>query len=389
MNNQKTSRHINWTNTLFLILTPIIAVIGTYYIVATGSLHIATLALAFALFWVGGMCITAGYHRLFAHQTYKAVWPVRLFFAIMGTAVFEGSVLEWSTDHRNHHRYTDTDKDPYDIKKGFWYAHIGWLFTLDTNKRDFSNVEDLLKDPILRFQHKFFVPLAILTGFGIPTAIAALWGDALGGLIIAGFVRVVLVHHATFAINSVCHIFGKQTYREQSARDNWLTAYFTFGEGYHNFHHQFAMDYRNGIRAWDFDPGKWLIWLMARVGLAKDLKTVSKEKIIRYHVKADESKVLSYAKTRSEPFVKQILDLLEPLRDRTLEIAAKLEELEKNYKTLKQQKVAYLKGKMSDYQQILEKERANLQKTREDLKHALINWQHFVNHRVKRMPVSL
>lgn len=389
MRRSNTPRYINWTNLLFLVLTPLIAIVGTIFIVASGAFHTATLVLALILFFIVGLSITTGYHRLFSHQTYKVVWPARLFFTIFGAAAFEGSVWEWSTDHRNHHRYTDTDKDPYDIKKGFWYAHIGWLFTLDTTKRDFSNIEDLQQDPILRFQHRFFVPLATLVAFGLPMAIASLWGDVWGGLIIAGFLRLVLSHHVTFCINSVCHLWGERTYREQSARDNWLTAFFTFGEGYHNFHHQFAMDYRNGVRAWDFDPGKWLIGAFSWLGMATDLKSVSKEQMIRYRVKAEEQKVLTYAKARSEQFVDQISSLIAPLRDRTLEIAAQVDALEQSYKVLKQQKMAYIKGKMTEYRDMLKREREHLKRAQADLKHALIHWRHFVNYRVKHLPATL
>jgi stearoyl-CoA desaturase (delta-9 desaturase) len=387
MSRSNTSRHINWTNLLFLTLTPLIAIVGTVFIVATGVLHVATVVLAFVLFLLVGMCITMGYHRLFSHQSYRLVWPLRLFFAIFGAAAFEGSVLEWSTDHRNHHRHTDTEKDPYNINQGFWYAHIGWLFTLDTSKRDFSNVEDLQQDPILRFQHRFFIPLAVFMTFVLPVAIASLWGDPLGGFIIAGFFRLVMSHHVTFCINSVCHVFGKRTYREQSARDNWFTAFFTFGEGYHNFHHQFAMDYRNGVRAWDFDPGKWLIWTFSRLGMATDLKSVSREQMIRYRVKAEEEKVLTYAKARSEQFMDQISSLIAPLRDRTLEIAAQVDALEQSYKTLKQQKMTYIKDKMEEYRGMVKREREHLKRAQADLKHALINWRHFVNYRVKNLPV--
>jgi stearoyl-CoA desaturase (delta-9 desaturase) len=122
---------INWYTSLrhFLFSLPFfffIGVIGTAYVVLTQGLQMATLALAIGYIFATGLSITAGYHRLFSHLAYKAVWPVRLFDVLFGAAAFEGSVLEWTTDHRDHHRYTDQDKDPYNIKKGLWYAHIGW-----------------------------------------------------------------------------------------------------------------------------------------------------------------------------------------------------------------------------------------------------------------------
>ncbi len=275
---------INWLNTSFLLTTPILALIGTVCLAVYGHIHWQTWVLFTIMIFACGFSVTAGYHRLYAHRAYQARWPVQLFYLIFGAATFEGSVLEWCTDHRNHHRYSerDYDKDPYSIEKGFWHAHIGWLIRLDIESRDFSNVEDLKANGLVRWQDKYFVPLAFFMGLIFPTAIAALWGNALGGLIIAGFLRIVMVHHSTFFINSFCHIFGKRTYcKEKTAVDNWVLALLTFGEGYHNFHHRFPIDYRNGVKFYHFDPTKWFIRGLSYVGLTTDLKRVSKEKIER------------------------------------------------------------------------------------------------------------
>jgi len=344
---KKLRQRINWTNTIFLLLTPIVGIGGLIFILTTGVLHWQTVLLS--LFWLiaSGLSITAGYHRLFAHRTYRANVLVRLFFILMGAAAFEGSVLEWSTDHRNHHRYTDTDRDPYDIKKGFWYAHIGWLFVLETELRDYSNVEDLSADPLIRFQHKYFSYIAIVVGFVFPTLLALLWGDPLGGLLIAGVFRTVLNQHFTFCINSVCHIFGKRTYSaEQSARDNWMTAFFTYGEGFHNFHHQFPIDYRNGIRAYHYDPSKWLIWGLSRVGLASDLKQVPLSRLMRYRLRKDEQ-------TLSAVWV-YVSEHLTPVRDQILRLLAQIEKIETS-------------GKMKEYH-------AQLKAARMELKDSLLVW---------------
>jgi stearoyl-CoA desaturase (delta-9 desaturase) len=303
--NMSLLRKINWLNTLFLVFTPVVGIAGTVLLLVFGWVHWPTWVLAGSMTIVTGLSVTAGYHRLFAHKSYKAHWLVRSIFLLFASAAFEGSVLEWCTDHRDHHRYTDSEKDPYNINKGFWYAHIGWLIMLDPSKRDFKNVTDLMEDPLVRFQHRFFVPLAILMGFIFPAAIAALWGNMLSGLIVAGALRIMLNHHFTFAINSVCHWFGKRVYSErQSARDHWVTALFTFGEGFHNFHHQFPIDYRNGIRAFHFDPTKWLIRALSFVRLTSNLKRVSKDRILHYKMSMGEQK---------ERFLKQ-LDQLEILK---------------------------------------------------------------------------
>ena len=275
---------INWVNTLFLIFTPLIGIVGTVLLCVFSLVHWPTWILAGSLCIITGISITAGYHRLFAHRSYKAKWPVRLFFALFGAATFQGSVLEWCTDHRKHHQHTDDLKeDPYSIKKGFWFAHIGWLFCLDTKTRDFRNIQDLKADPILRLQDRYFPIIGIAMGIIFPTAVAALWGDALSGLIIAAMLRITVVHHGTFFINSLCHILGKRKYSPNlSACDSWITAFFTFGEGYHNYHHSFPIDYRNGIRFYHYDPTKWVIRSLSFFKLTYDLKRVSRKNILHY-----------------------------------------------------------------------------------------------------------
>ncbi len=336
-------KRINWTNTLFLTITPLIAIFGTLFIILNHQFHSGTAWLALGMTIVTGLSVTAGYHRLFSHRTYKASWPVRVFFLLFGAGAFEGSAVEWCTDHRRHHLYTDTDKDPYNIKKGFWYAHLGWLIFLDTSKRDFNNVKDLTNDPLVKFQHRFFVFLAFIMGFGLPMAIASLWGDPWGGLIIAGALRIAFLQQMTFCINSVCHMFGKRTYSEKlSARDNWFTALFTFGEGFHNFHHQFMFDYRNGIRFYDFDPSKWLIRGLAYLGLVSELKCVSQKQLLQYRIRNEEHQLIHVVKQHSEALLHSVEHWLYPLRDRILKTAAYIEHLEmkvhidRQYKQLKE-----------------------------------------------------
>jgi len=317
-------RHINWINTLFLTLTPIIGIGGTVLLYLFSVVHWQTWVLAGAMLFVGGFSVTAGYHRLFSHKTYKAVWPVRLLFVLFGAATFEGSVLEWSTDHRNHHRYTDTDKDPYSVKVSFWHAHIGWLLTLDETMRDFSNIDDLKQSRILRLQHRYYLVLSTVMGIVFPTAVAALWGNALAGFIIAGALRIVIAHHCTFFINSLCHTLGKRTYSDKNtARDNWLSAFVTFGEGYHNYHHKFPLDYRNGVRFYQFDPTKWIIRGLSYVGLASELRRVPRYRIIQVMVEAHQR--LMVAKPQHS--------VLSSLQESILKTIANIREFEMAYAT--------------------------------------------------------
>lgn len=363
-------KKINWLNSFFIILlTPGVAIYGLWYLFHTHDFHAATWILSFVLLSASGFSITVGYHRLFSHRTYKAVWPVRLLLALFGASAFQGSILEWSTDHRNHHLYTDTDKDPYSIAKGFWYAHMGWLFTLDTSKRDYSNVEELMKDPIVAFQHKFFVPLALFMGFVLPTLVAACWGDPWGGLILAGFLRTVVNHHATFAINSVCHVFGKRSYSDkQSARDNWITAFFTFGEGYHNFHHQFPLDYRNAIRFYQYDPSKWIIALMSYVGLASDLKRVDEQRILRYRLLKEEAEIIKRVAQHSEQLMAQVTDYVKPMYQQILTQLEYIAELKKSYQALKEEKI-------EDCRTLLEAHKLKLRLANVELQKNLMMWQ--------------
>ncbi len=382
-------RRINWTITLFLILTPLVAILGAIWIIYHGSLHWATVALAIVYMATTGLAITAGYHRLFAHRAYTAAWPVRLLFLIFGTASFEGSVLEWSTDHRRHHLYVDTERDPYNIKQGFWYAHMGWLFFLDPNRRDFSNVKDLAADPLVQWQHRHFTALAIITGFIFPLAIASLWGDPLGGFIIAGALRITLNHQLTFCINSVCHLFGKQTYStQQSGRDNWFTAIFTYGEGFHNYHHQFMFDYRNGIRFYHFDPAKWLIRALAYVGLAKDLKRASIKQLVRQRIRTEEHQLLQQLRQYSESLLQQVETFVAPLRERIIAVASQVEQLEDEYRSLKQRKMEYLRGKMHDYRAHLKTLRQQLNNTRSELKKSMLLWQDVLRHPTALLPTD-
>lgn len=350
-----TIKNLNWGNTLFLILTPLIGVGGSIFLAVNGKVQTYTILLAIVWLFMSGLAVTAGYHRLFAHCTYQTKSIIRILFLLFGAAAFEGSAMEWCTDHRNHHRYTDTDKDPYDIKKGFWFAHIGWLFMLDTSTRNYANVEDLSADKWVKWQHQFFIPVAFLMGFLMPMLIAMSWHDPFGGLIVAGILRTAINHHLTFCINSVCHIFGKRKYsNEQTARDNWVTALFTYGEGFHNFHHQFPLDYRNGIRAFHYDPSKWLIRGLSYVGLASDLKRVSLGHLTRYRLRAEEQLLLIKFKQGSEAVLAYVNERLGPVRTRILQVIAKIEEIEKS-------------GKIQDY-------RDQLQTARLELKHSLLVW---------------
>ena len=273
---------INWTTTLTIVLTSLAAAIlvpfyGFYYGFSTESWIVFGLFMAFT-----GLSITAGYHRLWAHRTYEAHWILKCFFAFWGAAALQMSILNWAASHRRHHRHVDDNElDPYSANRGFWFSHIGWLLRhYETNKDDYANAQDLLRDPIVVFQDHHYKAFAILTNL-VPTLLVGWYvGDVFGVLILAGFLRIVLTHNFTWFINSLAHMWGRRPYTdENTARDNDLIAIPTWGEGYHNYHHIFQWDYRNGVRWWQYDPSKWLIFTASKIGLAKNLKRVPDEKI--------------------------------------------------------------------------------------------------------------
>jgi stearoyl-CoA desaturase (delta-9 desaturase) len=264
-----------WRNALLFSLTFVAAAVLVPWYGLTYGFTAADWGVAVFFLGATGMSITGGYHRLWAHRTYDAHWSVRLFYLVFGTMAVQDSAFAWCSGHRTHHRYVDdVDRDPYSARRGFWFSHIGWMLReYPSGKDDFSNIPDLKKDRLLAFQHRYYVPLALGTNFGLTLAAGVLFHDVLGMLILAGVLRLVWSHHVTFFINSLAHMWGSRPYTEDnSARDNGLIAVVTYGEGYHNFHHIFAHDYRNGVRWWQWDPTKWLIAALERVGLARRVK---------------------------------------------------------------------------------------------------------------------
>ncbi len=274
-------------NIAFLTLTPVIGIVGTALYTWFHGFHLWMLLLMVGMYLAVGFSICAGYHRFFSHKTYEASPIVQVFFAIFGALAAQNSILWWSASHRVHHKYVDHDWDPYNIKRGFWWAHILWVFYKNPAAANFDNSPDLLKNPIVMWQHKWHKVILIVFGFGLPTLIGAAFGDPIAGLLWGGFLRIVVIHHTTFFVNSLAHALGEPLYNaEVSARDNWMVALLTLGEGYHSFHHRFPSDFRNGIRWYQWDPSKWLITGMRAVGLASDLRTVTPPQIERARMEA-------------------------------------------------------------------------------------------------------
>jgi stearoyl-CoA desaturase (delta-9 desaturase) len=233
-----------------------------------------------------GLGITVGYHRMLTHQSFRARTPVRVALAVLGSLAVQGAAIDWVATHRRHHAYTDVPGDPHSphvdagdgiggMLRGLWYAHIGWMFAPDATVGQVW-APDLLKDKAVLRVHKLF-PWLVLATFLLPAALGGIltasWAGALSGLLWGGLVRVLLLHHVTWSINSICHVFGTKPFsaRDES-RNNPVMALLAFGEGWHNAHHAFPASARHGLRWWEFDISWLVIKSLALVKLVQDVK---------------------------------------------------------------------------------------------------------------------
>lgn len=226
----------------------------------------------FGVFYViTGLGITVGYHRFLSHRSFTSPSFVKIVLLIAGGWAMENSAFKWCSDHVRHHAKVDQEDDPYNAKRGFWYSHLLWIFHKTPGAND--KYEAIFrKDRWVMWQHRYYLPI-VLSGFAIPVIIGYLhrgWVGAASGLILGGVARAFLVLNSTFCINSICHLWGDQPHGSaNTSRDSWLVSLVTFGEGYHNYHHNYPRDYRNGPKWYNFDPSKWLIFSLIVLRLAK------------------------------------------------------------------------------------------------------------------------
>ncbi|GGE90267.1 acyl-CoA desaturase [Kangiella profundi] len=283
-----------------------------------------------------------GYHRLWSHRAYEAHPVLRVILAIGGCLALQNSALHWSSDHRIHHKHVDHDeKDPYSASLGFWHSHIGWLLMRRDNGRyneQYDRCKDLQRDPIVMFQHKFYWPLSIGLNILVPAVLGLAYGMFWEMMLVAGVLRLVWSHHLTFFINSLAHMWGSRPYTEEnSARDNLVLAVLTGGEGYHNYHHKFQYDYRNGIRWWHFDPSKWWIKSLSWIGITSNLKKVPVEKI----EKAKAETLLLKAKDRVAhlPNAEEVIQMLHDEYEKLVQHLAEVYEAQKQWLEAKKNKL--------------------------------------------------
>ena len=262
-----------------------------YFLLYTPSL--ALVAIMILLFMLSGLGVTAGYHRCYAHRSYQVRRVAEVFIIFCASLATQGSIIHWAHDHRIHHRFTDTERDPYNITKGWWYAHIGWMFDPPL-PFDSQTVHDLLKNRLLVFQDKYAMRLSILANFLVFLGVGWLLGDYVGSFVMAVFVRLLMTYHATWFVNSAAHSWGERTFsKEISPVDNFLLGPISLGEGaYHNYHHTFPSDYRNSYRWFHPDPTKWFIWTLLRLRLVTSAHRTDEAMLRRRLVEEDTKLIL-------------------------------------------------------------------------------------------------
>jgi len=355
---------VNWKNSAFLIGTLLASLTAVPVYIAHFGLDWFQVTQFLVFFILTGLSITLGYHRLLAHRAFQASQPVRLLTLLFGAAAFENSALTWASDHRRHHKFVDHQDDPYDITKGFFHAHIGWILFRLKPDAPIDNVPDLEKDRLVMWQHRYYYLIAVLVGFALPTIIGWVWGGwtaALGGFLIAGLARVVFVQHMTFFINSLCHTIGRQPYSSRcTARDSAVMALFTFGEGYHNFHHEFQHDYRNGVKPWQFDPTKWSIWLLERLGLVARLRRVPAEKILLQEIAEKQRQLALRLGAGAVVLPEPTNTLLRAAQERLHEATENWERRMQEYRLATERKIAASREKMAELKHEFEAAAAHL-----------------------------
>ena len=250
--------------------------------------------IVFAMMYVlTGLGVTVGFHRLFTHRSFKTGKAVRATLAAMGSMAIEGPVISWVADHRKHHVFSDQEGDPHSphvdhghglkgALRGLMHAHLGWLFIHNQRGLKSRYAPDLIADPIVNWVSRTFL-LWVIASLALPFLLGWLIGgtiaEGLTGLLWGGAVRMLVLHHSTYSINSLCHFFGRQRFKTgDESRNLWWLWPFTFGESWHNNHHAFPTSARHGLGRFQFDPSAWVIWALEKTGLAWDVVRIPPER---------------------------------------------------------------------------------------------------------------
>lgn len=274
--------------TVAAVVLPFAAFIAALVLLWGGLVSPLDLAIFAVMYALAGFGVTIGFHRLLTHRSFEAPTAVRATLAALGSMSVQGAVIHWVSDHRKHHTFTDEEGDPHSphthrgrgfggVLRGLWHSHTGWLFDPRERGEARRYAPDLLKDPAIRFVDRWFfgwVALGLVLPFALGVALSG--GDLTAGLtalLWGGFVRIFLLHHATWSVNSICHMYGKRPFAiDDQSRNNWAVAVVTLGEGWHHNHHAFPTSARHGLQRLQFDPTYAVIRAMELVGLARGVR---------------------------------------------------------------------------------------------------------------------
>jgi len=357
--------NINWGPVIFLVSYQVIllALLPFYFYYSTPTTAIVITSIV--LLYLTGLSITGGYHRYYAHRSYRTNSIVEVILLFFGAMTAQGSALRWAFDHRIHHAHVDTENDPYSIKKGFWYAHCLWILE-KPREIESKVVSDLLKNKLVMFQHHYYRTLMIATNVIVVILFGWLFSDYAGAFFLACWLRMFFLHHFTWFINSLAHTWGDKPFsQELSAVDNYFLSMLTFGEGYHNYHHTFANDYRNGIRWFHFDPTKWMIWTLHKLGLAHGLKRMDPYTIKKRIVLESKNALLEHMKQLCNNKKDELEKIVQEMSESILAKIAKLNALKENYLQKKSEQSC---------RDLIKELKSELKQLQKSLRHDLRKW---------------
>ena len=383
-------KKVNWISATFLIVTPILAAILVPLFIYNHGWSWSLTFFLVGLYTLSNLSITVAYHRYFAHRSFDIPEWMKFWFVLIASMAFQGSAVRWATDHRRHHREIDTDDDPYSINRGFFFAHLGWMLLNDPHPEAAQFAPDLMKNRWVRLQHQYYIPIAAFMGFIVPGLLGAALGFGFGtGVLIGGLLRIVLSQHSTFLINSAAHTFGTQPYTDKNtARDSFILAVLTYGEGYHNYHHFFQADFRNGIRWYQWDPTKWCIQALAILGLAHRLKKVSADEIMKARMAMEEKRIVARGAN---------CERVHALRDRIIQAQRRWKEMQvefarfksefKAFRDLKRKEMSEDWSRWTSWQLKFQEKRAELELAQIEMNNAVQAWKTYVKSWLRAQPV--
>jgi len=291
---QHTSR-LSQVITLVAVLVPPMALLSVMGVLWGVGFRMTDLVLFLIFYVLTGLGITVGYHRYFTHRSFEAVAPVKVALAVLGSMTLQGPVTQWVTDHRKHHARSDAEGDPHSphlsgdglvgTLKGLWHAHMGWMFTTKGMERGIDYGRDLYEDRTIRIIDRCYlvwVALSVGLPFLLGAAIGGSWALGFEAMIWAGLIRIFVFEHSTFAVNSICHTFGRRAFEARDeSRNNWVVALLVFGEGWHNNHHAFPRSARHGLGRFQIDVSFLVIRGLRRLGLARAVRLPTEAQLAR------------------------------------------------------------------------------------------------------------